>query len=125
MMDFLHLLAEPFGYNYMVKAIFACAITGAVCAFLSAYLVLKGWSLMGDALAHAIVPGVAIASIFALPYAIGAFFAGLLAALSMSIVRQKTKLREDAVIGLVFSGFLAIGLVLLSKFSAPEQLQTI
>lgn len=125
MMDILHILAEPFGYSYMVKAIFACGMTGAVCAFLSAYLVLKGWSLMGDALAHAIVPGVAIASIFALPYAVGAFFAGLLAALSMSIVRQKTKLREDAVIGLIFSGFLAVGLVLLSKFSAPEQLQTI
>jgi len=125
MADAITLLLEPFQYAYMTKAIIACALTGAVCAFLSAYLVLKGWSLMGDALAHAIVPGVALASLFALPYAVGAFFAGILAALSMSIVRQKTKLREDAVIGLVFTGFLAIGLVLLSKFSAPEQLQTI
>lgn len=119
------ILMQPFTYAYMAKAMLACALTGAVCAFLSAYLVLKGWSLMGDALAHAIVPGVAIAAIFSLPYAIGAFFAGILAALSMSIVRQKTKLREDAVIGLVFSGFLAIGLVLLSKFSTPQKLQTI
>lgn len=125
MTDTFAILMEPFGYAYMTKAIIACALTGAVCAFLSAYLVLKGWSLMGDALAHAIVPGVALASLLGMPYAIGAFFAGILAALSMSIVRQKTKLREDAVIGLVFTGFLAIGLVLLSKFSAPEQLQTI
>lgn len=121
----IDILLQPFAYAYMTKAIIACALTGAVCAFLSAYLVLKGWSLMGDALAHAIVPGVALASIFALPYAIGAFFAGILAALSMSIVRQKTKLREDAVIGLVFSGFLAFGLVLLSKFATPQKLQTI
>lgn len=125
MTDILALLWQPFEYAYMTKAIIACGLTGAVCAFLSAYLVLKGWSLMGDALAHAIVPGVALASIFSLPYAVGAFFAGILAALSMSIVRQKTKLREDAVLGIVFSGFLAIGLVLLSKFAAPEQLQTI
>lgn len=121
----LAVLLEPFQYAYMTKAIIACALTGAVCAFLSAYLVLKGWSLMGDALAHAIVPGVALAAMLGLPYAVGAFFAGILAALSMSIVRQKTKLREDAVIGLVFTGFLAIGLALLSKFAAPEQLQTI
>ena len=121
----IDLLLQPFTYAYMTKAIIACGLTGAVCAFLSAYLVLKGWSLMGDALAHAIVPGVALASIFALPYAIGAFFAGILAAVSMSIVRQKTKLREDAVIGLVFSGFLAFGLVLLSKFATPQKLQTI
>ena len=121
----IDLLLQPFTYAYMTKAIIACGLTGAVCAFLSAYLVLKGWSLMGDALAHAIVPGVALASIFALPYAVGAFFAGILAAVSMSIVRQKTKLREDAVIGLVFSGFLAFGLVLLSKFATPQKLQTI
>ena len=107
-------LLEPFHYMYMVKAIGICALVGATCAFLSAYLILKGWSLMGDALAHAIVPGVALAYLFALPYAVGAFFAGILAALSMSLVRQKTKLREDAVIGLVFTTFFAIGLLLTS-----------
>lgn len=125
MADLFATFLQPFEYAYMTKAIVACGLTGAVCAFLSAYLVLKGWSLMGDALAHAIVPGVALAAMFSLPYAVGAFFAGILAALSMSIVRQKTKLREDAVIGLVFSGFLAIGLVLLSKFATPQKLQTI
>ena len=107
-------LLEPFTYNYMLKAILVCALVGGVCAFLSSYLMLKGWSLMGDALGHSIVPGVALAYLLGLPYAIGAFFTGLLAAFSMSIVRQKTKLREDTVIGLVFTTFFAIGLLLVS-----------
>lgn len=107
-------LLEPFAYNYMFKAIWVCALVGATCAFLSSYLILKGWSLMGDALAHAIVPGVALAYLLGLPYAIGAFFAGLMAAFSMSMVKQKTKLREDAIIGLVFTTFFAIGLLLVS-----------
>ena len=105
-------LLEPFAYQYMIRAIWICALVGGTCAFLSAFLMLKGWSLMGDALAHSIVPGVALAYLLALPYAVGAFFAGLLAAFSMTFVRQKTKLREDAVIGLVFTSFFAIGLLL-------------
>lgn len=110
----IDILLEPFSYNYMVKAIWVCALVGAVCAFLSCYLMLKGWSLMGDALAHAIVPGVALAYLLALPYALGAFFAGLLASFSMNFVKQKTKLREDAIIGLIFTSFFAIGLLLVS-----------
>lgn len=68
------LLLQPFHYNYMVKAIWVSAIVGAVCAFLSSYLMLKGWSLMGDALSHSVVPGVAGAYALGLPYAGGAFF---------------------------------------------------
>ena len=98
----------------MTNAIWVCALVGGLCAFLSSYLMLKGWSLMGDALAHAIVPGVALAYLLALPYAVGAFFAGGLAALSMALVKQKTKLREDAVIGLVFTAFFAAGLLIAS-----------
>ena len=89
-------LLVPFAYDYMVKAIWVSALVGAVCAFLSAYLMLKGWSLMGDALAHSIVPGVATAYLLNLPYAAGAFVAGLLAAFGMSLVRRRTRLREDA-----------------------------
>jgi manganese/iron transport system permease protein len=107
-------LLEPFTYKYMFNAIWVSALVGATCAFLSSYLILKGWSLMGDALAHAIVPGVALAYLLALPYTIGAFFAGSLAALSMSFVKQQTKLREDVIIGLVFTTFFAIGLLLVS-----------
>ena len=110
----IDILLEPLSYHYMFKAILVCALVGGVCAFLSSYLILKGWSLMGDALAHSVVPGVALAYLLALPYAVGAFFTGILAALSMAIVKQKTKLREDAVIGLVFTSFFATGLLLVS-----------
>ena len=121
----IDLLLEPFGYQYMIKAIAACALVGGVCAFLSVYLMLKGWSLMGDALAHSIVPGVALAHLLALPYAIGAFFAGILASFSMAIVKQKTKLREDAIIGLIFTTFFAIGLLLVSINPTAVNIQAI
>ncbi len=110
----IEVLLEPFTYHYMTKAIWVCALVGGTCAFLSSYLMLKGWSLIGDALGHSIVPGVVLAYLLGLPYAIGAFFAGFLAALSMALVKQKTKLREDAIIGLVFTTFFALGLLLVS-----------
>jgi manganese/iron transport system permease protein len=119
------LLLEPFGYQYMVKAIWVSALVGGVCAFLSCYLMLKGWSLMGDALAHAIVPGVALAYLLALPYAVGAFISGLLAALAMAMVRVRTQLREDAVIGIVFTTFFAIGLLIVSINPTSVNVQSI
>ena len=121
----IELLLEPFGYHYMIKAIWVCALVGGVCAFLSSYLMLKGWSLMGDALAHAIVPGVTLAYLLALPYAVGAFFAGLLAAFSMAVVKQKTALREDAIIGLIFTTFFAIGLLMVSMNPTSVNIQAI
>lgn len=121
----IDLLLEPFSYAYMFKAIWVCALVGGVCAFLSSYLILKGWSLMGDALAHSIVPGVALAYLLALPYAVGAFFAGILAAFSMAVVKQKTKLREDAIIGLVFTTFFAIGLLIVSINPTAVNIQAI
>lgn len=121
----IDILLEPFAYNYMTKAIWVSALVGATCAFLSSYLILKGWSLIGDALAHAIVPGVALAYLIGLPYAIGAFFAGLLAAGSMAAIRIKTKLREDTIIGLVFTSFFAIGLLLVSVNPTAVDIQGI
>lgn len=118
-------LLIPFQYDYMVKAMWVSALVGATCAFLSAYLMLKGWSLMGDALAHAIVPGVAGAYLLKLPYAAGAFFAGLLAALGMAFVRSQTRLREDAIIGLVFTSFFAAGLLIVSINPTAVNVQTI
>ena len=109
----------------MLKAIFVSALIGGVCAFLSAYLTLKGWSLMGDALSHSIVPGVAVAYILGLPFAVGAFFAGLLAALGMGLVKQQSRLREDAVIGLVFTSFFALGLLFVSLYPTSVSVQTI
>ncbi|WP_277808876.1 metal ABC transporter permease [Moraxella nasibovis] len=114
MSDWLSLLAEPFAYEYMIKAMALSSVVGGVCAFLSAYLMLKGWSLIGDALSHAVVPGVAIAYALGLPYAAGAFFAGLLAAMSILWVKSLTRLKEDAVIGFIFTAFFALGLFIIS-----------
>ncbi|MEO1159848.1 MAG: metal ABC transporter permease [Pseudomonadota bacterium] len=121
----MNLLLEPFTYNYMVNAMWACALVGAVCGFLSAYLMLKGWSLIGDALSHAIVPGVAGAYMLGLPFSIGAFFSGGLAALTMLFLNQRTKLREDAIIGLIFTSFFALGLFMVSLSPTSVNIQTI
>ena len=109
----------------MLKAMWVSALVGAVCAFLSAYLMLKGWSLMGDALGHSIVPGVAAAYIIGAPFAIGAFFAGILASLGMTFVKQHSRLREDAIIGLVFTTLFALGLLMASLWPASVSIQTI
>jgi manganese/iron transport system permease protein len=118
-------LLVPFGYDYMLKAMWVSALVGGTCAFLSAFLMLKGWSLMGDALGHSIVPGVAGAYLLKLPYAAGAFAAGLLAALGMAFVRSQTRLREDAIIGLVFTSFFAAGLLLVSINPTAVNVQSI
>jgi manganese/iron transport system permease protein len=118
-------LLVPFAYDYMVKAMWVSALVGGACAFLSAYLMLKGWSLIGDALAHSIVPGVAAAYMLNLPYAAGAFLAGLLATLGMWFVRQRSRLREDAIIGLVFTSFFALGLLMVSINPTSVNVQSI
>jgi manganese/iron transport system permease protein len=109
----------------MLRAMWVSGLVGAACAFLSVFLMLKGWSLMGDALAHSIVPGVAAAYILRLPYALGAFFAGALASLAMLFVRQATRLREDAVIGLVFTTLFALGVLMASLHPTSVSIQTI
>ena len=121
----LELLLEPFTYEYMLKAIVISAAVGGICAFLSTYLMLKGWSLIGDALSHAVVPGVAIAYALSLPYAVGAFFSGILAALAILWVKSITKLREDAVIGFIFTTFFAIGLLIISLNPTSVNVQDI
>lgn len=118
-------LLVPFEYNYMVKAMWVSGLVGATCAFLSAFLMLRGWSLMGDALAHSIVPGVAGAYLLQIPFAAGAFIAGFLASLGMWFVRQQSKLREDAVIGIVFTSFFAAGLLLVSINPTAVNVQSI
>lgn len=100
-------LVEPFGYQYMLNAMWVSAMVGGLCAFLSCYLMLKGWSLIGDALSHSIVPGVAGAWMLGLPFSLGAFLSGGLAAGSMLFLNQRSRLKEDAIIGLIFSSFLA------------------
>jgi len=119
------LLLAPFEYEYMRTAFWVCALVGGVCAFLSAFVMLKGWSLIGDALSHSIVPGVAVAAMAGLPFSLGAFVAGGLAAGAMLFLSRLTRLKEDAVIGLIFSSFFALGLFLLSLYPASIDIQTI
>ena len=121
----LEYLLEPFSYEYMQKAMWISAAVGGICAFLSAYLMLKGWSLIGDALSHSVVPGVAIAYAFSLPYTLGAFFAGILAALSILWIKSISKLKEDAVIGFIFSTFFALGLLIISLNPTSINVQNI
>ncbi len=125
MTDLLHTLALPLSYDYMLKAILVSGVVGAVCAFLSCFVTLKGWSLMGDAISHAVVPGVAVAYYIGWPFAVGAFATGVLASAGMGFVKRKTKLREDAVIGVVFTAFFALGVLLISLFPSEVDLRSI
>ncbi len=118
-------LLIPFEYGYMVKAIWVSGLVGAVCGFLSCFLTLKGWSLTGDALAHAIVPGVAIAHLAGLPLAVGALVAALLATGGMAVLKRKTLLKPDAIIGVVFTAFFALGLLLISLRPSGVSLKSI
>jgi manganese/iron transport system permease protein len=122
MMD---LLLEPFGYGYMFNAMWVSALVGTICAFLSAYLMLKGWSLIGDALSHSIVPGVAGAYILGLPFALGAFAAGGLAAGAMLFLNQRSGLKEDTIIGLIFTSFFGLGLFMVSLNPTSVSVETI
>ncbi len=121
----MSVLLEPFGYGYMTNAMWVSALTGGVCAFLSAYLMLKGWSLIGDALSHSIVPGVAGAYILGLPFSLGAFIAGGLAAGAMLFLNQRSGLKEDAIIGIIFTSFFGLGLFMVSLNPMSVSIETI
>lgn len=118
-------LIEPFAYEYMVSAMWVSALVGGVCAFLSAYLMLKGWSLIGDALSHSIVPGVAGAYLLGLPFSVGAFFAGGMAAIAILFLNRQTRLRQDAIIGLIFTTFFGLGLFMVSLSPMSISVETI
>jgi len=122
MIDFL---AEPLNYSYMRNAIFVSSLVGAICAFLSCFVIMKGWSLIGDALSHSIVPGVAGAYILGLPFTLGAFISGTAAASAMLYLNEKTNLKEDSIIGIIFTSFFAIGLFIVSISPTPINIQTI
>ncbi|MEQ6203061.1 metal ABC transporter permease [Sulfitobacter sp. HNIBRBA2951] len=118
-------LLLPFSYGYMFNAMWVSALVGGVCAFLSAYLMLKGWSLIGDALSHSIVPGVAGAYMLGLPFALGAFAAGGLAAGAMLFLNSRSGLKEDTIIGLIFTSFFGLGLFMVSLSPTSVSVQTI
>ena len=121
----IDLLLEPFGYSYMTNAMWVSALVGCVCAFLSAFLMLKGWSLIGDALSHSVVPGVAGAYMLGLPFALGAFIAGGLAAGSMLFLSERSGLKIDVIIGLIFTSFFGLGLFMVSINPMAISIQTI
>lgn len=115
-------LVEPLQYGFLVRAILVSAFVGIVCAVLSCYITLKGWSLMGDAVSHAVVPGVVLAYALNIPFAIGAFIFGFGATVAIGYVKSQTRLKEDAVIGVIFTGFFAFGLVLVTKIPSNVDL---
>jgi len=118
-------LLEPFNYGFMINAMWVSALVGGVCAFLSCYLMLKGWSLIGDALSHSVVPGVAGAYILGLPFALGAFVAGGLAAGAMLFLSERSGLKVDVIIGLIFTSFFGLGLFIVSINPMSVSIQTI
>lgn len=116
---------EPFSYGFMRDAMLVGALVGAMCAVLSCFLVLKGWSLMGDAVAHAILPGIVVAFIVGLPLALGAFIAGLLCATGTGFLKRNSRIKEDTAMGVVFTGLFAFGIVLFSRTTSDLHLDHI
>lgn len=119
------IFAEPLGFAFMQRALLIAIITGAVCSVLSCYLVLKGWSLMGDAVSHAVLPGIVIAYVLGLPLAVGAFAAGLGCATATGYLKENSRVKEDTVMGIVFSGMFGFGLVLFTKVETDQHLNHI
>ncbi len=119
------ILLEPFSYGYITNAMWVSALVGGVCAFLSCFLMLKGWSLIGDALSHSVVPGVAGAYMLGLPFALGAFLSGGLAAAAMLLLTERSGLKPDVIIGLIFTSFFGLGLFMVSISPVPVDIMTI
>jgi manganese transport system permease protein len=121
-MDLVQWFVAPLQNEFMLKAILVSALVGFVCSALSCYMTLKGWALMGDAVSHAVLPGVVIAYMLNIPLAVGAFVFGIGSVISIGFIKSKTRIKEDTVIGLVFTGFFALGLVLISKIRSSIDL---
>jgi manganese/iron transport system permease protein len=121
----LDVITVPLSYPFMQRALIVSLLVAAVCAVLSCYLVLKGWSLMGDAISHAVLPGIVVAYILSIPLAIGAFIAGLSCALATGYLKENSRIKEDTVMGIVFSGMFGFGLVLFTKVETEQHLNHI
>ncbi len=124
-MSLLHWFTEPLAHEFMQRGLVVAVLVGTVCALLSCYLVLKGWSLMGDAISHAVLPGIVLAYLWSIPLVIGAFAAGLLCATATAYLREHCRVKEDAVMAIVFSGMFALGLVLFVKAESDQHLNHI
>ena len=124
-MSLVEFFTLPLAYPFMQRALIVSVMVGAVCAVLSCYLVLKGWSLMGDAISHAVLPGIVIAFLLGLPLALGAFAAGLSCALATGYLKENSRVKEDTVMGIVFSGMFGLGLVIFTKVDTDQHLSHI
>lgn len=115
-------IIEPLSFSFMQDALITALTVGAVCAVLSCYLVLKGWALMGDAISHAVLPGIVIAYVAGIPLFIGAFVSGLGCALLTGFIKQHSRIKEDSVMGIVFAGMFALGILMFAKVETDQHL---
>ncbi|MFQ1050526.1 metal ABC transporter permease [Avibacterium paragallinarum] len=125
MISFINWFIEPLSYSFMQNALFMALIIAIICAVLSCYLILKGWSLMGDAISHSVLPGIVLAYLFKIPLIIGALLSGLFCAFSIGYLKENSRIKEDTAIGIVFSGMFSFGLVLFSKVDTEQHLSHI
>lgn len=122
---FVSTLLEPFQFDFMINALVVSTIVAVPCALLSVFLVLKGWALMGDAMSHAVFPGIVLAYIVGIPLAIGAFVAGLFCALATGYLDDNSRIKRDTIMGIVFSGMFGAGLVLYVSIQSEVHLDHI
>ena len=125
MNELIEFFIEPFQYPFMQRAIIAAIVIGIACAILSCYMVLKGWSLMGDAISHAVLPGVVLAYVTAIPLIVGAFLSGLFCSFATGYLKEHSRIKEDTVMGIVFSGMFAVGLVIFASVDTDQHLMHI
>jgi len=123
--DINSFITEPIAHEFMRKAILISTLITSVCGLLSSFLTLKGWALMGDAVSHAVMPGVVVAYAIGVPLSIGAFVFGVDSVALIGFIKHKSRIKEDTVIGLVFTGFFALGIVLISKITSDIDLMHI
>lgn len=121
-MPIIEFIIEPLQYAFMMKAVIVSVVVGATLAILSCFLILKGWALLGDAISHAVLPGVVLAYIIGIPFGIGAFIAAMLAVVLIGYVKNNTKIKEDAVMGIIFTTFFALGIIMISKIVSSVDL---
>jgi manganese/iron transport system permease protein len=121
----MDMLLMPFHLRFMVDALIISVLVAVPAALLSCYLVLKGWSLMGDAVSHAVFPGVVVAYIIGIPFAVGAFVAGMICAIATGFLKDNSRIKQDTVMGVVFSGMFGLGLVLYVKIQSDVHLDHI